>query len=243
MTLIVALQGCDGSVLAADSRGTIGDPRGLTAINDSHTKLFQLTKTCGVGISGASELALKLVDELKTDFAQNPQEEIDKIVTKSRETIRKRYDDWFAKFAVADRPGLNLIFCGFHKTTPNKGNDPPAPRTYLLSSQLDFAPQLAANGNMMSGVPQYATYLQHRLYNPGMSVENLVKLAAYLIAETATQDPKVGGPVRVATLKTDEGFRELEAKTVDEIIRLNDEQNEKLKQFFFGSGGNDASKN
>jgi 20S proteasome alpha/beta subunit len=243
MTLIVALQGCDGSVLAGDSRGTIGDPRGLTAINDSHTKLFQLTRTCGVGISGASELALKLIDELKTEFAQNSQEEIDKIVSKSRETIRRRYDDWFAKFPVADRPGLNLIFCGFHKSGTSKGNDPPSPRTYLLTSQLDFAPQLAANGNMMSGVPQYATYLQHRLYNPGMSVNNLVRLAAYLIAETATQDPKVGGPVRIATLKADEGFRELDPKRVDEIIKLNEEQNEKLKQFFFGSTGDVANTN
>jgi 20S proteasome alpha/beta subunit len=220
---------------------TIGDPRGLTAINDSHTKLFQLTKTSGVGISGASELALKLVDEMKTEFTQNQQEEIDKIVLKSRETIRKRYDDWFAKFAVADRPGLNLIFCGFHRFG-GKGNDPPSPRTYLLSSQLDFAPQLAANGNMMSGVPQYATYLQHRLYNPGMSVDNLVRLAAYLIAETATQDPKVGGPIRIATLLPTSGFEELGGKRVDEIIRLNGEQNDKLKQFLFG-GTNAANSN
>jgi 20S proteasome alpha/beta subunit len=235
MTLIVALQGADGSVLAADSRATIGDPRGLTAINDSNTKLFQLTKTCGIGISGASEIALKLVDELRTEFLQSPQEEVDKIVTKSREIVRKRYDDWFAKFKLEERPALNLILAGFHKA---HGNDSMTPRTYLLTSQLDFAPQLSANGNMMSGVPQYAIYLSHRLYNPGMTVDNLVRLAAYLIAETATQDPKVGGPIRIATLKAAEGFRELEPKQVSEIAKLNDEQNDKLKQFFFG--GTDA---
>src|SRR5260221_10019145 len=115
MTLIVALQGADGSVLAADSRGTIGDPRGLTAINDSHIKLFQLTKTCGVGISGATELALKLVDEMKAEFIQNPQEEIDKIVSKARDIVRKRYDDWFVKFKTDERPSVNLIFIGLHK--------------------------------------------------------------------------------------------------------------------------------
>ena len=241
MTLIVALQGCDGSVLAADSRATIGDPRGLTAINDTHTKLFQLTKTCGIGISGASELALKLVDELKQEFSQNPQEEVDKIVAKSREIIRKRYDDWFVKFTLADRPAINLIFVGFHKT--GKGSDPPSPRTYLLSSATDFAPQLSANGNMMSGVPQYAIYLQHRFYNPDMTVEHLARLATYLISETATQDPKVGGPVRVATLKNDDGIQELGNERVDEIIKLNSEQNEKLKQFFFEGTTNATSQN
>jgi Resolvase, N terminal domain len=44
MTLILGLRGKDGVVLAADSRGTIGDPRGLTAIDDTQTKLFQLGK-------------------------------------------------------------------------------------------------------------------------------------------------------------------------------------------------------
>jgi len=37
MPLIVALEGKDGLLVAADSRGTIGDPRALTAISDAHT--------------------------------------------------------------------------------------------------------------------------------------------------------------------------------------------------------------
>jgi 20S proteasome alpha/beta subunit len=239
MTLIVALQGSDGSVLAGDSRGTIGDPRGLTAINDSHTKIFQLTKKAGVGISGASEIALKLVDELRTEFHQNNADEIDKIVSKSREIIRKRYDDWFAKFELEKRPALMLIFAGLHKGVASPAT---VPRNYLLSSQLDFAPQLAAGGQVMCGVPQYAIYLAHRLYNPDMTVDHLVRLCAYLIAETASQDPKVGGPIRIATLKADDGYQELERKRVEEVVQLNNEQNEKLKQFFFG-GTNATTKN
>jgi hypothetical protein len=38
MTLLVALKGTDGLALAADSRGTFGDPRGVTAQNDSQQK-------------------------------------------------------------------------------------------------------------------------------------------------------------------------------------------------------------
>jgi 20S proteasome alpha/beta subunit len=42
MTLVTCFRGKDGVVLAADSRGTIGDPRGLTAINDTQQKLLSL---------------------------------------------------------------------------------------------------------------------------------------------------------------------------------------------------------
>lgn len=48
--MIVALQGKDGLVMAADSRGTVGDPRGLTAVNDSYAKIFKLSMYCGISI-------------------------------------------------------------------------------------------------------------------------------------------------------------------------------------------------
>jgi 20S proteasome alpha/beta subunit len=58
MTLALAIKAVDAVVMAADSRGTIGDPRGLTAINDTQQKLFQLG-TCGLVMAGASEMALR----------------------------------------------------------------------------------------------------------------------------------------------------------------------------------------
>lgn len=81
---------------------------------------------------------------------------------------------------------------------------------------------------------QYAIYLKHRFYHPDMVVENLCRLAAYLIAETATQDPKVGGAIRIATIKDGVGYQELDDNRITDIIKLNNEQNEKLKQFLSG---------
>jgi 20S proteasome alpha/beta subunit len=72
MTLAVAIKAVDSVVMAADSRGTIGDPRGLTAINDTQTKLFQLGQ-CGVVIAGASEVALIILDEFGKKGLNNPQ--------------------------------------------------------------------------------------------------------------------------------------------------------------------------
>ena len=54
-----------------------------------------------------------------------------------------------------------------------------------------------------------------------------------MIAETATQDPKVGGPIKIASITEADGFRELDAAEVLEITKLNDDQNAKLRNFFF----------
>jgi 20S proteasome alpha/beta subunit len=229
MTLILSLQGKEGLVIAADSRGTIGDPRGLTAINDSHTKLFKLSDNCGVSIAGASELATKIIDELNGVLQRGKHTFTDPIMNETRKLVRSRYDDWFAKFKTEERPGMNLILAGYQRNQSNEL----VPRTYLLTSQLDFAPQMSPNGNMLAGVPQYAVYLMHRLYNPEMGVEALTRLAAYLISETATQDPKVGGPIKIASITPTEGFKEFASAEVDEALKLNDEQNEKLRKFFF----------
>ena len=234
VTLVVALRGASGLVLAADSRGTIGDPRGLTAINDSQNKLLQLSKFCGVGLSGASELGAKVFDELQTGVAASGAEYVDDILGESRNLLRQRYDDWFSKFDLDKRPALMFTIVGYHRL----GDGTLIPRTYMLSSQIDFAPQLFGNGNCLMGVPQYAIYLMHRFFDPDMTIEALARLAVYLITETATQDPKVGGPVQVASITQADGFQLIPADAVNEIIQQNDTQNATIKDFFVQGGTN-----
>lgn len=232
MTLIVALLGKDGHVLAADSRGTIGDPRGLTAINDTHIKIFRLSEHCGIGISGSSELAAALVDELRQVITAKALDDADAILNETRELARQRYDDWFRKIGnAAERPAVILTLVGFQ---PRDGTH--VPRTYLLQSPTDFAPMLFTKGTALSGVPQYAVYLMHRLYNPEAGVKDLSRLAAYLISETASQDPKVGGPIRIATVTLTGGYAELPAAEVDAIVQRNDRQSQRLKKFFYKGG-------
>jgi hypothetical protein len=61
VTLLVALKGSDGLVLAADSRGTFGDPRGTTAQNDSQLKAHVLRPHVGLLMAGAGELGTSLL--------------------------------------------------------------------------------------------------------------------------------------------------------------------------------------
>jgi 20S proteasome alpha/beta subunit len=225
-TLIVTLRAKDGIVLAGDSRGTVGDPRGLTAVRDTETKLFQLSTHAGMGISGSSELAASLFDTLKTKIEADSLVYIDEIMRKAREVAKASYDDWFAKFSMDKRPSLALILCGYEKV---KGKS--EPKTYLLGSNLDFAPQLFPDGNTLVGVVQYAVYLMHRFYNPLMTCAQASRLAVYLISETATQDPKVGGPIKMARIRPS-GLLWVGEDEIKKIIATNEEQNEQMRAFF-----------
>jgi len=89
----------------------------------------------------------------------------------------------------------------------------------------------------LTGVPQYAVYLLHRLYDENMSLENLMSLAAYLITETGTQDPKVGGPVNMATVTEPDGSRIVLSEEIEDILKRNEETSRKLKEFFFPKQG------
>ena len=80
MTLIVGMEADSAIILAADSRGMMGDPRGLTAINDNQTKLYPLGH-CGFGLAGASELGASLLDEYRKKEFDKPTP-VDEIVVK-----------------------------------------------------------------------------------------------------------------------------------------------------------------
>jgi 20S proteasome alpha/beta subunit len=107
---------------------------------------------------------------------------------------------------------------------------------YLLNSQANFAPQLFDNMPCMSGVPQYAVYLVHRYYDASMTSDQARALAEYLIAETESQDQKVGGPIKMAEITSKTGYRQLTDEEVKTIHETNEALNMKLRRFFLIGG-------
>jgi len=226
MSLLVCMKAGQTIIMAADSRGTVGDPRGLTAINDTYIKIFPLGRM-GIGLVGSSEFGNTLLDELRkknvgsiADFDHA----IARIVSESAQF----FNQWFGNIPLAERPPVILTVAG-HRTNANR---PPEPMVYLLVSQTNFAPQLFDQVPCLTGVPQYAVYLAHRYYDPSISVDQAKALAEYLIAETASQDPKVGGPIRIAEITAAVGYRELADEEVVKIHSANEELNRNLRQFF-----------
>jgi len=239
MTLIVALEGPEGLVLAADSRGTIGNPLVLTAINDVQQKLFKISDFAGITVSGSSELAARMIDQLAPQLQAVDQKDVDALLNKSAQMMRQEYVSWFGgrqwvgpQQILDQRPSMIFILAGYKISDVQA----PVPRIYLLNSQVDFAPQLCPTGFMTAGIPQYAIYLLHRLYDRKMGLGSLKALACYLITETASQDPRVGGPIRMAQITPGNGWEELSPEAIAAIVKANEEHTLKVRDFFFRGG-------
>jgi len=230
MSLLVCLSGTDGLVLATDSRGTFGDPRGVTAQNDQIKKLYLANERVGILVAGAGDLGSTVV----SGFLALPDTAsfgITELTMALHIYARKLFTEWFEVFAIKPaatdsrpaRPDLNFIVAGF-------GLDR-EPKIYRMSSSLDFAPMLHNYGFGVDGVAQYALYLLNRLYNPASVMGDLECLAAYLIAETASQDGKVGGAIQMATITTHHS-QMLTVSAIQEIGLANEKRRLALKNSF-----------
>lgn len=238
MSLIVSLRGANGMVLASDSRGTFGDPRGVTAQNDSMKKVFKLSKYVGALVAGSGEIGATIMNELTKLVEEQKLEAVSAILDIARTTVKSRYDSWFSRFLIQPiqgaqqpvRPDLNLIISGYEMDSNQK---PLVQRNYQLVALLDFAPMLCDYGFALNGVAQYALYLLNRLYVPASPIEKLIPLAAYIITETASQDGKVGGPVQIMTIDPDKGCIPLQPEQVNKIVEQNLQRSLNLRKSFF----------
>jgi ATP-dependent protease HslVU (ClpYQ) peptidase subunit len=211
-------------ILAADSRGTVGDPRGLTAIKDTEEKLFQVG-SFGLGFAGASELGRTLLDKLNNKIHVGT--DLDRAVETIFGEASGLWGTWFKDMPVDKRPRVVLTLAGYRKLKQAE----PEPTIFLMNSEANFAPQMFGSAPCLTGVPQYAVYLVNRYYDPGISKDKAKALAEYLITETASQDPKVGGPVRIAEI-TPQAYRALPLEEVNDLHEQNDTLNQRLRNFF-----------
>lgn len=230
MSLLVCLLGADGLVLATDSRGTFGDPRGVTAQNDLIKKLYLVNERVGIMVAGAGDLGSTVVAGFlaRSDIASLG---VTELTMALHRYVRKQFGLWFPLFSIKPtggdtrpaRPDLNFIVCGYEVNEE--------PSIYRMSSSLDFAPMLHNYGFGIDGVAQYALYLLNRLYDRRAIIEDLQYLAAYVITETASQDGKVGGPVQIATIGAGKAAL-LSGGTVEKIVEENKSRSLVLKQSF-----------
>jgi len=240
MSLLVCLIGADGLVLGTDSRGTFGDPRGVTAQNDLIKKLYLVNDRVGILVAGAGDLGSTVL----AGFSALPGVAalgVTDLTMELHRYVRQQFVTWFNLFSIkatpADvrptRPDLNFIVGGFESNNE--------PKIYRMSSSLDFAPMLHAYGFGVDGVAQYALYLLNRLYDTRASIEDLQYLAAYLITETASQDGKVGGPVQIAKIGL-EASGVVSEEEVALIVEENKSRSQILKHsFLVRSKGMDRS--
>lgn len=239
MTLLVGLRGADGMVVAADSRGTFGDPRGITAQNDAQKKLYVASKHACILTAGSGELGATIMTEALGMI--QPDDGVSAVLAKTRLHVHQRYKEWFPTFAIQPnlmgggipvRPDLALLIAGYD---PSDGAKPPEQKIFQLISALDFAPMLHNYGFALVGVAQYGLYLLNRLFQDNSTIAQLEALAAYVITETASQDGKVGGPLQMATISPTE-TKQLKPDEIASIIQGTEKKNRSLRDSFYKDG-------
>ena len=115
MSLVISIKAVDGILLAADTRGTTGDPRGLTAISDIYKKIFRASDYCGIGAAGSSELASSLLDNIEEKIAYDDHVYVDDVLNFVRNEIRTTYNQWFENIPISDRQVVVFILVGYRK--------------------------------------------------------------------------------------------------------------------------------
>ena len=149
MTLLVSLRGKDGIVAAADSRGTFGDPRGVTAQNDSQQKLHLVSAHASVSLAGSGELGTMLLTEIGERATKEKRDGATSITELVRVTARQRYGEWFPHLPPAAAPGTNAIgrpdlalqVTGYD---PDASGEYTVPRLYSIKFQRLSSPRIAS---------------------------------------------------------------------------------------------------
>lgn len=238
MSLTVAIEAADGIVLGADSRATYGDPRGLTAVNDTVQKIYQLNPRTAIALAGEAGTGASLIQHITAALAPQPGANVDVVAESIRSVGNQYFAQWFGppQFLMGPggpvatpRPNIWFLLIGYDASNQPKiimlGSTPP----------LNFSPNLSTTGFAASGVVPLAVYLLNKLYRRGLSIEVAKDLATYCIAETASQDGKVGGPIKLAVARPNANIEIVDEAGMREVIARVDRHRESLRSSFLNS--------
>jgi 20S proteasome alpha/beta subunit len=238
MSLAVAIEAANGIVLAADSRATFGDPRGMVAVNDTVQKIYQPNPRTAIAMVGSAETGAALVERIRINLAQHPTADIDAVAELVRTTSNQFCTQWFGppQFMMGPsgpvalpRPDVVFVLTGYTTTAQ------PKILTLASPAPLNFAPNLSTTGFAAAGVVPLGVYLLNRLYRRNLDIEIAKDLAAYCINETASQDGKVRGPIRMAVITPTAGTSILTDEEIAAVAARVDRHRESLRNSFLNS--------
>ncbi|HEV2195405.1 MAG TPA: hypothetical protein VGR55_07465 [Candidatus Acidoferrum sp.] len=154
MSLAVAIEAANGIVLAADSRATFGDPRGMTAVNDTVQKIFRLSPRTAVAMVGQAEVGNALLQHIIAGLTAQPNANVDQAAESIRTLGNQFFGQWFGppQFMMGPsgpvpipRPDVWFLLVGYDNggrpKIINMGSVPP----------FNFAPNVSTTGFAAAG--------------------------------------------------------------------------------------------
>jgi 20S proteasome alpha/beta subunit len=220
MTLAMALRGCDGLVLATDSRVTKRSIRGSgmeVSTADTSEKFLQINRDTGVMTYGLANPGYQGISRLAQYAKQKPLLYFSDVVEAAERIFDQEFGKWSTKEVKkgrrVDESGLVGFIVGGYSSETNSFEichwespefEIKKYRTFLIAAQWHIA-----------------RFLINHLWYPEISVKQLIDFAVFVMIETASAEPTVGGPIQLATVTLDRGFQRIPLKDVEEIIQRN----------------------
>lgn len=221
MTLAFALRGSNGLVLGADSR--MSGPEGTA---DTSTKFLQLNREIGVLTYGLAEVGYNAINRLYDEvnksgtFTSGTNQRVVHFseIAQIAETIFK---ETFAimlsnlqkenSTITPDDPGLTtgFILGGFDANETNQFK-------ILHWNSPNFEREERAD--VIAAQWHISQFLSDHFYYSEMDVEQLKRLAVFMLIETETISTSVGGQLKLATVTLESGFQRLNEKDIQDLI-------------------------
>jgi|APSaa5957512535_1039671.scaffolds.fasta_scaffold29009_3 20S proteasome alpha/beta subunit len=220
MTLAFALRGSNGLVLGADSRVS-----GAFGSADTSTKFLQVNREIGILTYGLAEVGYKsinsIVDQVNgySDFSATATPRIvhfSEIIKKTQEICKKTYGEVATELkknnsAITDRDlTTGFILAGYdaNETNQFKIHHFESPKF-----ESDERP-----GDIIAAQWHISQFLSNHFYYQEMDVEQLKRLASFMLIETGVISTSVGGRLKIATVTLENGFQLLNEKEIQNII-------------------------
>ena len=228
--------------MASDSRATVGDLRGLTTNNDTAIKIFTPVPAVAVALSGSGDTGHALMQQIVAGLAaaQPTPTDVDAVAQHIQNIGRQYYvqsfgaPHWLMNPAgmpvPTPRPDIWYLLAGYTQTGQ--------PKLINMTSAIpfNFTPGFTNTGYAAVGVAPLALYLLNRLYRRDLSLEIAKDLAAYCIEETASQDGKVGGPLRMAIVRRGQATETIADDEIAELGRRVSAHRDALRNSFLEPG-------
>lgn len=226
MSIVIALAGADGIVLATDGRLLeYSSFREHMSHDDHSTKLWTLTDY--IGIMSATNIAgydLKIVEMYQEKLGRDNEKSLKCV---AEEFTRLLADDLLQTFKVAPQLlftqnyQIEFVLAGYH-TVINREVDKAIPkivRIYIHPEQLVPSYRIVDSPYYITGVRTIGKYWINKVRSSlsTLNVEALKRLGVMIVSETATASDAVGGDMQVAVIREGKKIHMLELNEIKKI--------------------------
>lgn len=231
MSLVVALRGSDGMVLAADSRVTEGYTLLGPTTRDDSVKILKLTEETGLLTYGLMEVGFLGITTLR-DAVSTQRESplpLEALLEAGRETFTRVSEAWGEKNTDVRRRENDV---GFILAGLDRGRS--QLRIFRFESP-DFSPRELRSDCVLAGEWHIARFITAHVPDVQRSPEELGQLAVLLLDATMSVAKTVGGAVMLASLTPAQGFRWSTAHEIAVARAKNHELTARFRECFLGS--------